>query len=47
MTEAGSAYCFMPKGEAVKRPGSVGQIAAPAVVRSSTSTKAAAARQGG
>jgi acyl-CoA synthetase (AMP-forming)/AMP-acid ligase II len=33
MTEAGSAYCIMPKGEAVKRPGSVGQIAAPAVVR--------------
>ncbi len=32
MTEAGSAYCIMPKGEAVKRPGSVGQIAAPAVV---------------
>ena len=33
MTEAGSAYCIMPKGEAVKRPGSVGQIAPPAVVR--------------
>jgi len=33
MTEAGSAYCIMPKGEAVKRPGSVGQIAAPAVVQ--------------
>jgi acyl-CoA synthetase (AMP-forming)/AMP-acid ligase II len=33
MTEAGSAYCVMPKGEAVKRPGSVGQIAPPAVVR--------------
>jgi len=32
MTEAGSAYCIMPKGEAVKRPGSVGQIAPPAVV---------------
>ena len=28
MTEAGSAYCLMPKGEAVKRPGSVGKIAA-------------------
>ena len=38
MTEAGSAYCVMPQGEAVKRPGSVGQIAPPAVVRSSTST---------
>ncbi len=33
MTEAGSAYAIMPKGEAVKRPGSVGQIAPPAVVR--------------
>ena len=33
MTEAGSAYCIMPKGEAVKRPGSVGQIAPPAVVQ--------------
>ena len=33
MTEAGSAYCIMPKGEAVKRPGSVGQIAPPAVLR--------------
>jgi fatty-acyl-CoA synthase len=33
MTEAGSAYCIMPKGEATKRPGSVGQIAPPAVVR--------------
>jgi acyl-CoA synthetase (AMP-forming)/AMP-acid ligase II len=33
MTEAGSAYCIMPQGEAVKRPGSVGQIAPPAVVR--------------
>ena len=32
MTEAGSAYCIMPQGEAVKRPGSVGQIAPPAVV---------------
>jgi acyl-CoA synthetase (AMP-forming)/AMP-acid ligase II len=33
MTEAGSAYCTMPKGEAVKRPGSVGRITPPAVVR--------------
>jgi acyl-CoA synthetase (AMP-forming)/AMP-acid ligase II len=33
MTEAGSAYCIMPKGEAVKRPGSVGRIAPPAEVR--------------
>jgi acyl-CoA synthetase (AMP-forming)/AMP-acid ligase II len=33
MTEAGSAYCTMPKGEAVKHPGSVGRIAPPAVVR--------------
>jgi feruloyl-CoA synthase len=33
MTEAGSAYCIMPKGEAVRRPGSVGQIAPPAVVQ--------------
>jgi acyl-CoA synthetase (AMP-forming)/AMP-acid ligase II len=33
MTEAGSAYCIMPKGEAVKRPGSVGLISPPAVVR--------------
>jgi long-chain acyl-CoA synthetase len=33
MTEAGSAYCIMPKGEAVKRPGSVGMIAPPALVR--------------
>ena len=33
MTEAGSAYCIMPKGEAVKRPGSVGQPAPPARVR--------------
>ena len=33
MTEAGSAYAVMPKGEAVKRPGSVGMIAAPALVR--------------
>jgi long-chain acyl-CoA synthetase len=33
MTEAGSAYCIMPTGEAVKRPGSVGRIAAPAEVR--------------
>jgi acyl-CoA synthetase (AMP-forming)/AMP-acid ligase II len=33
MTEAGSAYCIMPKGEAIKRPGSVGMIAPPAIVR--------------
>jgi acyl-CoA synthetase (AMP-forming)/AMP-acid ligase II len=33
MTEAGSAYCIMPQGEAVKRPGSVGQMAPPAVVQ--------------
>jgi acyl-CoA synthetase (AMP-forming)/AMP-acid ligase II len=33
MTEAGSAYCIMPQGEAVKRPGSVGQLAPPAVVQ--------------
>ena len=33
MTEAGSAYCIMPKGEAVKRPGSVGKPAPPALVR--------------
>jgi len=33
MTEAGSAYCIMPKGEAVRRPGSVGLIAPPAEVR--------------
>jgi acyl-CoA synthetase (AMP-forming)/AMP-acid ligase II len=32
MTEAGSAYCIMPQGEAVKRPGSVGQIVPPAIV---------------
>jgi acyl-CoA synthetase (AMP-forming)/AMP-acid ligase II len=33
MTEAGTAYCLMPQGEAVKRPGSVGQIVPPAVVK--------------
>ncbi|MGO9856994.1 MAG: class I adenylate-forming enzyme family protein [Acidimicrobiales bacterium] len=33
MTEAGSAYCIMPQGEAIKRPGSVGQIVPPAVVQ--------------
>jgi acyl-CoA synthetase (AMP-forming)/AMP-acid ligase II len=33
MTEAGSAYATMPKGEAVKHPGSVGMIAPPALVR--------------
>ncbi|MDA8359982.1 MAG: AMP-binding protein [Actinomycetota bacterium] len=33
MTEAGSVYCLTPKGEAVKRPGSVGRPAPPAEVR--------------
>jgi len=33
MTEAGAAYCLMPKGEAVRRPGSVGMPAPPAEVR--------------
>ncbi len=33
MTEAGSVYCLMPKGEAVRRPGSVGKPAPPAQVR--------------
>jgi acyl-CoA synthetase (AMP-forming)/AMP-acid ligase II len=33
MTEAGSAYCITPKGEAVRRPGSVGQLLPPAEVR--------------
>lgn len=33
MTEAGSVYCLMPKGEAVRRPGSVGQPLPPAKVR--------------
>lgn len=33
MTEAGGAYCLMPKGEGVKRPGSVGRPLAPAEVR--------------
>jgi acyl-CoA synthetase (AMP-forming)/AMP-acid ligase II len=33
MTEAGSVYCIMPPGEAVKRPGSVGKPAPPAEVR--------------
>ncbi len=32
MTEAGSVYCLMPPGEAVKRPGSVGKPAPPAEV---------------
>ena len=32
MTEAGSVYCIMPPGEAVKRPGSVGQPLPPAEV---------------
>jgi acyl-CoA synthetase (AMP-forming)/AMP-acid ligase II len=33
MTEAGSVYCLMPKGEAVRRPGSVGKPLPPAEVR--------------
>ncbi len=33
MTEAGAAYCAMPKGEAVKRVGSVGKPMAPMEVR--------------
>jgi len=33
MTEAGPAYCAMPKGEALKRIGSVGQPMAPLEVR--------------
>ena len=33
MTEAGSVYCITPKGEAIRRPGSVGQVAPPAEVR--------------
>lgn len=33
MTEAGSVYCLMPPGEAVKRPGSVGMPMPPAEVR--------------
>jgi acyl-CoA synthetase (AMP-forming)/AMP-acid ligase II len=33
MTEAGSAYCTMPKGEALKRVGSVGQPLPPLQVR--------------
>ncbi|MGO8873086.1 MAG: class I adenylate-forming enzyme family protein [Acidimicrobiales bacterium] len=32
MTEAGSVYCLMPPGEAVRRPGSVGQPLPPAEV---------------
>jgi long-chain acyl-CoA synthetase len=32
MTEAGSVYCLMPKGEAVRRPGSVGKPLPPAEV---------------
>jgi acyl-CoA synthetase (AMP-forming)/AMP-acid ligase II len=32
MTEAGSVYCLMPPGEAVKRPGSVGKPVPPAEV---------------
>ncbi|MHB1713161.1 MAG: class I adenylate-forming enzyme family protein, partial [Acidimicrobiales bacterium] len=33
MTEAGSVYCLMEKGEAAKRPGSVGKPLPPAEVR--------------
>jgi acyl-CoA synthetase (AMP-forming)/AMP-acid ligase II len=33
MTEAGSVYCLMPPGEAVKRPGSVGKPSPPAEIR--------------
>ena len=33
MTEAGSVYCVMPPGEAVRRPGSVGKLVPPAEVR--------------
>jgi acyl-CoA synthetase (AMP-forming)/AMP-acid ligase II len=33
MTEAGSVYCLMPQGEAVRRPGSVGKPMPPAEVR--------------
>jgi acyl-CoA synthetase (AMP-forming)/AMP-acid ligase II len=33
MTEAGTAYFFMPKGELVKHPGSVGLAVPPAKVR--------------
>jgi len=33
MTEAGSVYCLMPQGEAVRRPGSVGKPLPPAEVR--------------
>jgi acyl-CoA synthetase (AMP-forming)/AMP-acid ligase II len=32
MTEAGAVYCLMPKGEAVRRPGSVGKPLPPAEV---------------
>jgi acyl-CoA synthetase (AMP-forming)/AMP-acid ligase II len=32
MTEAGSVYCLMPPGEAVKRPGSVGKPLPPAEI---------------
>ncbi len=33
MSEAGSVYCLMPQGEAVRRPGSVGKPLPPAEVR--------------
>jgi long-chain acyl-CoA synthetase len=32
MTEAGSVYCLMPPGEAVRRPGSVGKVLPPAEI---------------
>src|SRR4051794_33794702 len=33
MTEAGTAYCILPKGELEKRPGSVGKPLPPAEIR--------------
>jgi acyl-CoA synthetase (AMP-forming)/AMP-acid ligase II len=33
MTEAGAAYCMLPPGEALRRPGSVGQPVPPTEVR--------------
>ena len=38
MTEAGSVYCLMPPGEAVKRPGSVGKPVPPAEILLPTTT---------
>ncbi len=40
MTEAGSVYCLTPQGEAVRRPGSVGQPVPPAEVRIVDSSEA-------